>query len=84
VSDEKLPAFQEIFENVGHENSPIGQHNNQVPHYNEADIELFEEDVPGATLPKPNIEENTVKALKRWLVCHGQNPQGTKNVLLKR
>lgn len=84
MTDEKLPSFQEISENVSHENSPTGQHNNQVPHYNEADIDLFEEDVPGATLPLPNIEANTVKALKRWLVCHGQNPNGIKNVLIKR
>lgn len=66
-------------------NSPvIDLCNNQVPHYKEADIELLDKDVPGAILPHPTIEENNVKALKRWLACHGQNPQGTKNVLINR
>ena len=33
-------------------------------------LELTEEDVPGAKLEEP-LEGYTVPALRRWLLCHG-------------
>ena len=33
-------------------------------------LELTEEDVPGAKLEEP-LESYTVPALRRWLLCHG-------------
>ena len=32
---------------------------------------LTEEDIPGAKQPAPNITDNSVEALKRWLSCRG-------------
>lgn len=68
-------------------NSPTGDIPltcNVGPQHSEADVVLTENDVPGAKLPKPNPEQNYVKDLKRWLVCHGQDPQGNKTVLIAR
>ena len=34
------------------------------------DVELTEDDVPGAKIEEP-LENATIPALKRWLLCHG-------------
>lgn len=34
------------------------------------EIEMTEEDVPGAKLEEP-LESATVPTLRRWLLCHG-------------
>ena len=47
-------------------------------------INLTEDEVPGAKLALPIVEENTVLQLKRWLYCRGLHQTGVKDVLVKR
>ncbi|XP_013389212.1 uncharacterized protein LOC106157950 [Lingula anatina] len=45
---------------------------------------LSEEDVPGAKLPTPNVEEHTNVVLKRWLACRGLRVSGKRAELIAR
>ena len=45
---------------------------------------LLEEDIPGARLPRENVEECTVTQLRRWLLCRGAKTSGKKSELVKR
>ena len=47
-------------------------------------INLREEDVPGAILPRKIPEECTVKQLQRWLLCRGAKTTGKKMQLVQR
>ena len=47
-------------------------------------INLREEDVPGAILPRETPEECTVKQLHRWLLCRGAKTTGKKMQLVQR
>ena len=46
--------------------------------------ELTTSDIPGADLPNPDIEKNTVAQLKTWLKLQGIPVGGTKPVLVKK
>ena len=46
-------------------------------------IELNEDDIPGAKLPKP-AEHCTVSVLKRWLSCRGGKVSGKRKDLVAR
>lgn len=45
---------------------------------------LTPKDVPGAELPNPIIEHNSVPDLKRWLSCRGISHNVNKTELQKR
>ena len=47
-------------------------------------VVLCEEDIPGAKLPRENVEECTVPQLRRWLLCRGAKTSGKKADLVKR
>ena len=47
-------------------------------------INLREDDVPGAILPRKIPEECTVKQLQRWLLCRGAKTTGKKMQLIQR
>ena len=47
-------------------------------------VNLREEDVPGAILPRKIPEECTVKQLQRWLLCRGAKTTGKKMQLVQR
>ena len=47
-------------------------------------INLREDDVPGAILPRKIPEECTVKQLQRWLLCRGAKTTGKKMQLVQR
>lgn len=46
------------------------------------DVILKPDDVPGAILPNPVIENNSVCALKRWLECRNLKRDGKKAELV--
>ena len=43
-----------------------------VSNHPKEEIELTETDIPGAHLEEP-LEKHSVKALKWWLLCHGDS-----------
>ena len=47
-------------------------------------VVIIEEDIPGAKLPRENVEECTVPQLRRWLLCRGAKTSGKKADLVKR
>ena len=44
-------------------------------------VVLCEEDIPGAKLPRENVEECTVPQLRRWLLCRGAKQAARKPIL---
>ena len=47
------------------------------------EVELNEDDIPGAKLPKP-AEHCTVSVLNRWLSCRGAKVSGKRKDLVAR
>lgn len=47
-------------------------------------VMLSEEDVPGAKFTHMNIEQHSVRELKRWLECRGLKKTGNKKELVER
>ena len=47
-------------------------------------INLTEDDVPGAKFVYPEIEDHTNVQLQRWLACRGLQTTGNKSTLIKR
>ena len=47
-------------------------------------VVLCEEDIPGAKLPRENVQECTVPQLRQWLLCRGAKTSGKKADLVKR
>lgn len=45
---------------------------------------LKPEDVPGAILKAPNLADNTLVELKRWLLCRGLSCTGNKIDIITR
>jgi len=47
-------------------------------------IFLTEDDVPGAKLVYPEVENHSNVQLQRWLVCRGLSSSGNKSALIQR
>jgi hypothetical protein len=61
---------------------PLERSLNEKSHF--VPIVLTADDVPDSHLPKPNVEDNLVKSLCRWLKLRGISSRGNKNELVER